>query len=47
MANTIEEPVGGTPRLRARRSLANVELIGVDWNMTVIFPFSWEFHHPN
>ena len=22
-------------------------LVGGDWNMTSMFPFSWEFHHPN
>ena len=22
-------------------------LVGGDWNMAFIFPFSWECHHPN
>ena len=25
----------------------NVILVGGDWNMTFVFPFSWEYHHPN
>ena len=22
-------------------------MVGGDWNMTFIFPFSWEYRHPN
>ena len=32
--------------LRTSSMMFNLSLVGGDWNMNFIFPFSWECHHP-
>ena len=48
---TLENPTKmdenwGYPYFR-KPSNPIVNLVGGDWNIWIIFPFSWECHHPN